>query len=149
MDAFEIKEIKQVKSHLDGGSYGSINTIMVDGVYCIQKRVHDILLGLGNSEDVSKNQLEPLLKKFRFECKLLSTVHHPNVVQFMGIHYYGVKDGNKLISLVMEEQNGATTWVCGRNRLCLQNVSNAHILPLCGMRCQVATRSFARQCSRV
>ncbi len=107
-----------MKSYLDGGSYGSISAVLVDGVYCIQKRVHDILLGLGNTEDVGKNQLEPLLKKFYFECELLSKMRHPNIVQFMGIHYYGVKDGNKLVSIIMEylpSNMGKCIEVCNRN----------------------------------
>ncbi len=87
---------------MDQGSNGSVGVVKVNGVYCIQKRVHDILLGLNNVEEVSQDQWKPALDKFYNECKLLWKMRHPNVVQYLGIHYYKKIGDTKLISLVME-----------------------------------------------
>ena len=50
-------------------------------------------------EDVGDQQRQPLLEKFQRECFLLSRLHHPNIVQFMGVHY-----GRNLsdLTLIME-----------------------------------------------
>ena len=69
------------------GSYGSVHVIEVNGIPCIAKRLHNILLGRGGMEDVGDQQRQPLLEKFQRECFLLSRLRHPNIVQFMGVHY--------------------------------------------------------------
>ena len=69
------------------GSFGSIHLIEVNGVPCIAKRLHDILVGRGRAEVVEKVQKQSIEKKFRGECVFLSRLRHPNIVQFMGVHY--------------------------------------------------------------
>ena len=63
------------------------------------KRLHDILVGRGKVERVSDEQRRTVTDRFREECKLLSGLRHPNVVQFMGVHY-GRDEAD--ISLIME-----------------------------------------------
>ncbi len=41
-------------------------------------------------------------KKFYTECVLLSRMRHPNIVQFMGIHYGPQRDYGRELTLVME-----------------------------------------------
>ena len=68
------------------GSFGTVHVIEVNGIPCIAKRLHDILVGRGGEEAVGR-QNQSLLDKFRRECVLLSRLRHPNIVQFMGVHY--------------------------------------------------------------
>jgi len=68
------------------GSYGSIHLIEVNGVPCIAKRLHDILVGRGQAEVVNKVQKQSIEQLFRRECVFLSRLRHPNIVQFMGVH---------------------------------------------------------------
>ena len=81
------------------GSYGSVCLIEVNGIPCMAKQVHDILVGRGNQEGVGNRQKQPVLTKFRHECILLSRLRHPNIVQFIGV-IYGKDDLD--LTLVME-----------------------------------------------
>ena len=73
--------------------------VRVNGVPCIAKRLHDILVGRGGQEPVGAEQRAGAISKFKEECDLLSRLRHPNVVQFMGVHY-GRDEAD--ISLIME-----------------------------------------------
>ena len=73
--------------------------VRVNGVPCIAKRLHDILVGRGGHEPVRPEDRAGAISSFRQECDLLSRLRHPNVVQFMGVHY-GRDEAD--ISLIME-----------------------------------------------
>ena len=82
------------------GCYGAVYEVRLHGLPCIAKRLHDILVGRGKEERVSEEQRRAVIERFREECELLSGLRHPNVVQFMGVHYNGHDDSD--ISLIME-----------------------------------------------
>ena len=69
------------------GSFGSIHLIEVNGVPCVAKRLHDILVGRGQTIVVERKQKRSIEQTFHRECVLLSRLRHPNIVQFMGVHY--------------------------------------------------------------
>ena len=81
------------------GSFGSIHLIEVNGVPCIAKRLHDILVGRGRAEAVDQVQKQSIKEKFRRECVFLSRLRHPNIVQFMGVHY---GEDTSDLTLIME-----------------------------------------------
>ena len=81
------------------GCYGAVYEVRVNGVPCIAKRLHDILVGRGGQEPVGAEQRAGAISNFQEECDLLSGLRHPNVVQFMGVHY-GRDEAD--ISLIME-----------------------------------------------
>ena len=82
------------------GSYGAVYEVRLNGVPCIAKRLHDILVGRGLEEPVSKEGKTKMLQRFREECVLLSSLRHPNIVQMLGVHYGGRDEAD--ISLIME-----------------------------------------------
>ena len=97
-------EIESIEGLGDGkergrGCYGAVYEVRVNGVPCIAKRLHDILVGRGGQEPVGAEQRAGAISKFKQECVLLSGLRHPNVVQFMGVHY-GRDEAD--ISLIME-----------------------------------------------
>ena len=77
------------------GAYGAVYKVTVDGVPCIAKRLHDILV----DPEVPKKQKASIQQTFLDECVLLSQLRHPNVVQFVGVHYGSNQDD---MSLIME-----------------------------------------------
>jgi len=77
------------------GAYGAVYKVTVDGVSCIAKRLHDILV----DPEVPKRQRAPIQQKFHDECALLCQLRHPNVVHFVGVHYGSNQDD---MSLIME-----------------------------------------------
>ena len=79
----------------DSGSWGCVYQVTVNGFPCIAKRLHDILVG----QHVRAQERASVRHRFRYECILLSRLRHPNVVQFIGVHYGRDQDD---LTLVME-----------------------------------------------
>ena len=84
------------------GSYGSVYPIQLNGISCIAKRIHDILLGQGKEKGVNIEDKQAAYQKFYSECVLLSRMRHPNIVQFMGVYYGPQRDYGRELTLVME-----------------------------------------------
>ena len=84
------------------GCSGAVYQVRVNSVPCIAKRLHDILVGREGQEPVEAEQRARVISEFQKECDLLSILHHPNVVQFMGI-YYGHNEADT--SLIMEHMH--------------------------------------------
>ena len=68
------------------GAFGAVHEVKLNGLPCIAKGLHQILLGMGGYERVGKKEVETIRAKFLQECSLLSKLKHPNIVQFLGIH---------------------------------------------------------------
>ena len=82
------------------GSYRSVHS-KLNGISCFAKKIHDILLGQGKDR-VSLEDKRAAYSKFYSECVLLSRMRHPNIVQFMGVHYGPQRDYGRELTLVME-----------------------------------------------
>ena len=93
---FVLENVKGLDSSEKKGSgaYGAVYEVTVNGISCIAKRIHDILV-----TQVSPRERTSVQRKFVAECVLLSKLRHPNVVHFVGVHYG--RSANDL-SLVME-----------------------------------------------
>ena len=72
------------RESIGAGSYGVVCEIKANGLPCIAKRLHDILT---NEQSVSQQERRAISERFRDECILLSRLRHPNIVQFLGVHY--------------------------------------------------------------
>ena len=90
-----------LKDEVNSGAYGAVYKVKLNGAPCVAKRLHDILTGMRGKERVSEKQWRQLSDRFAQECRLLSGMRHPNVVQFLGT-YRPSKDPRDL-ALVMEE----------------------------------------------
>ena len=75
------------------GAFGRVEEVSIPGAVCAAKRIHDELLRTEEATD--------LTTKFVKECKLMSTLRHPQIVQFLGICY--LPDAPALPALVMEK----------------------------------------------
>ena len=58
----------------------------MNGLPCIAKGLHDILLGRGGNLPVREAENKAIRAKFHYECALLGNLKHPNIVQFLGVH---------------------------------------------------------------
>ena len=78
------------------GSYGAVYEVKLNGLPCIAKGLHDILLGLGSGNyQVDETDIQAIQQMFLNECVLLSKLKHPNIVQFLGVH--STKDKEYLV----------------------------------------------------
>ena len=75
------------------GAYGSVEPLELNGMACAGKRIHDILVDVGNEG------ADEIAARFVEECKLMSELRHPHVVQFLGLC---LSPSSSLPILVME-----------------------------------------------
>ena len=64
------------------GAYGYVFKVNVKGVERIAKKIHSAYVNQVNPEEK-----RGITSKFRAECIILSKLRHPNIVQFVGVHY--------------------------------------------------------------
>lgn len=76
---------------LGHGSYATVFELECNGHKCAGKKIHDVLIAQGMSTYS--------LQKFEKECQLLSELHHPNIVEFLGVYF---QDQSQPPILVME-----------------------------------------------
>ncbi len=97
----DLQGLEDMKAQVEGtGSYGTVYKVTVEGVPRAAKQLHQEFL----KSDVPQDQQRPILEKFYQECMLLSRLHHPNIVEFIGVHF-GKENTTGVISLVMEQMN--------------------------------------------
>ena len=77
---------------LGQGAYATIYEIRYMGLKCAGKKIHDEL--------VMDENTTYTVQRFKEECKLLSQIQHPNIVQFLGVHF--LEGDSKVPILVME-----------------------------------------------
>ena len=63
------------------GAYGYVEEVEVSGTICAAKKVHRVLI---HNRDEG---VEVFKIKFYSECKIMSMLRHPHVVQFLGVHF--------------------------------------------------------------
>ena len=85
---FVLSDVQLTGTNIGGGAYGSVDEVAFP-VAAAAKTIHPILQG-GRSKAASE---------FVRECQLMSTLCHPNIVQFLGVAFF---PGSQLPALVME-----------------------------------------------
>ena len=80
--------------NIGDGSYATVVPLSFRGLKCAGKKLHTIFF-----ENASPQEKEHMIDRFQEECQLLGRLKHPNIVQFLGVHF---EDGSDLPVLVME-----------------------------------------------
>ena len=91
LDPFKLSRVHVTDRELGHGSYAVVVEVEYMGLKCAGKKIHELLLKQG---DTSYS-----VRRFEDECRILSQVRHPNIVQFLGVYY---QQGMKVPMLVME-----------------------------------------------
>ena len=86
-----VEDLDQIIGH---GSYAVVKKLKFRGLECVGKKMHDILY-----LNATRQQRYDMLTRFQGECELLSRLHHPCIVQFMGVYF---EQDTPLPVLVME-----------------------------------------------
>ena len=85
---FVLSDVQLTGTNIGSGAYGTVDEVAFP-VAAAAKTIHPILQG-GLSKAASE---------FVRECQLMSTLRHPNIVQFLGVAFF---PGSRLPALVME-----------------------------------------------
>ena len=94
LSSFVVPNVRPTGRELGKGAYGSVEEVEIPGAVCAAKKIHTEFLNIGSREDTSH-----MISKFASECRLMSTLRHPHIVQFLGVCYL---PGARLPSLIME-----------------------------------------------
>ncbi|CAI8036607.1 Putative serine/threonine-protein kinase/receptor R826 [Geodia barretti] len=96
LQPFVLTNVRPTGATLGAGAYGSVEEVAMPGAVCAAKKIHDIYL---NPAKVSEREISEATAQFVRECKIMSTLRHPNIVQFLGLRFL---PGSRLPALVME-----------------------------------------------
>ena len=94
---FVLSNVRLTGTTIGAGAYGSVEEVAIPGVICAAKNIHEIFLD--RSEIPPSVKIRKNLAQFVRECQLMSTLRHPNIVQFLGVCFF---PGTRLPALVME-----------------------------------------------
>ena len=91
---FELDGVCDTGRIVGHGSYAVVKELEYHGLKCVGKKIHGILF-----ESAMPFEKAAMLERFAEECELLAALHHPCVVQFLGVWF---EQGSQLPVLVME-----------------------------------------------
>ena len=90
-DPYKLTGVTVTDRELGRGSYATLLELEYIGLKCAGKKIHKLLLRQGDASYT--------VRRFAEECRLLSQVRHPNIVQFLGVYF---QQGMQAPILVME-----------------------------------------------
>ena len=96
LSPFVLPNVRLTGIRIGAGAYGSVEEVVIPGAICAAKKIHEIFL---DCFEIPADEIRRSISQFVRECQLMSTLRHPNIVQFMGIFFF---PGTQLPALVME-----------------------------------------------
>ena len=82
LNKLQLRKVTSTDEVIGKGSYGRVIKVYVHRTLCAAKEIHPLLV-----ENASSRELGAIRKSFYEECVKASRIHHPNVVQVLGIYY--------------------------------------------------------------
>ena len=78
METCKLSDVRETGKEIGRGSYATVVELEYKGLLCVGKKIHQVLY---------EGQESSHLKRFEEECKLLSQLSSPHIVQFLGVYY--------------------------------------------------------------
>ena len=94
LQRFHLDGIRETGRTVGNGAYATVIEYEFRGLSCVGKKMRRLLY-----DRAFPDRRAEMLQRFEEECELLSRLHHPSIVQFLGVH---VEPGSVLPVLVME-----------------------------------------------
>ena len=92
---FVLSNVRLTGTRIGAGAYGSVEEVTIP-VGAAAKKIHDIFQ---DRSEIPDDEIDKASTQFVRECQLMSTLRHPNIVQFLGVCCF---QGSRLPALVME-----------------------------------------------
>lgn len=86
--------IERTGKNLGRGSFGYVVEVIHAGARCAGKVIHETLI------DSRGEGHQSMIRKIEYECRTMSSLRHPNIVQFLGICFF--EEISNIPVLVME-----------------------------------------------
>ena len=93
LQPYILQGIERTGNRLGSGSFGYVVEVIHAGARCAGKVIHE---GLIDSRGVGYKNM---IRKIEYECRIMCSLRHPNIVQFLGICFF---DESSVPVLVME-----------------------------------------------
>ena len=94
---FVLPDVRLTGRNIGAGSYGSVEEVEIPGAICAAKKIHDFFQ---DRSQVSEVEITRVSEQFVVECRLMSTIRHPRIVQFLGVFFF---PRSRLPALVLEK----------------------------------------------
>ena len=78
LEQYRLRTARETGLEFGRGSYAAVVQVYYKGLRCAGKKIHRVLY---------EGQVDNLVRRFEEECRLLSQLRHPHVVQFIGIYF--------------------------------------------------------------
>ena len=92
---FVLSNVRLTGTRIGAGAYGCVEEVTIP-VGAAAKKIHDIFQ---DRSEMSDDEIDKASTQLVRECQLMSTLRHPNIVQFLGVCFF---PGSRLPALVME-----------------------------------------------
>lgn len=117
-EGLEPYKVDSSKVHMTGevlghGGYAMVYEMKYMGLKCAGKQIYDKL--------VKNENITYTVQRFKEECKLLSQIQHPNIVQFLGVYF--LEGDTKVPILVMEYLPQNLTNCIEQHKILLQQIT--------------------------
>ena len=99
---FTFRKVQLLKNETLGtGSYGAVCKAKCDQLICAAKLLHPVLLQMQATKQ-DKEYRQPF-HRFEEECRFLSRIYHPNIVQYLGMYHDPETNAPVLLMELMDE----------------------------------------------
>ena len=78
LEQYRLLTARETGLEFGRGSYAAVVEVDYKGLRCAGKKIHRVLY---------EGQVDNLVRRFEEECRLLSQLRHPHIVQFLGIYF--------------------------------------------------------------
>ena len=84
----QFKSVHLFKDHILGiGAYGKVCKAKCDDLLCAAKLIHETLFDPTAQQEIAPQRAHRLpMRRFEQECGFLSTIRHPNIIQYLGMY---------------------------------------------------------------
>ncbi len=99
LNEFELHEVLNTQQVVPSGKYASTIELKFHGLKCAGTKINSSFY-----DEASPNEQSNIRKKLEHECKVFSSLRHPNIVQFIGVTH----DTDHILPMIVTEFLPAT-----------------------------------------